>query len=144
MASLLVELADAVVADLNATDFDLEFEAVRKYVPKVAREDLAELTVLVRPGKKKSTRAARGILAHKFTIEIAILRGVNLADEDAEVDPLTELAEAIEFHFLANHVANRDEPVVETDILLIDPKSLTENAAFHSIVTLTLQGMKNL
>ena len=72
MANVLVQLADAVVADLNATGFSVEFTAERTYLPLHTLEQLANVVVIVMPATRELESADRSTTFNDLAIEIGV------------------------------------------------------------------------
>lgn len=136
--STVIDVADAVVASLNAGSFALPFTAVRKYVPAVGLSDLAELNVTVVPKSAEITTATRTSSYFDCTIDIGIQQRVN-PEEPAELDALADLAEQIIDHLRlsplealpeAAWLSIANEPVFA-------PEHLDQQRVFTSVVSVT-------
>ena len=92
--SQIVDIADAVVEELNGESFSQAFTAVRAYVPRYEVKDLKDLTVTVIPGPLAIEGATRGSEKYDYTIMVGIQKKVD-DDTPASVDPLMDLVEEI-------------------------------------------------
>ena len=107
MAQIL-DIADAVVAELNAETFTQDFTAVRRYVPRYEPKDIKELTVTVIPGPQAVEQAARDAGEHDYTIMVGVQ--IKLDSQDAaEVDPMVGLVEEIADFLAAQELADVPE-----------------------------------
>jgi hypothetical protein len=99
MGAVVVELADAVTAALNAAGLSLPFTATRGYIPSLGKQDedvdeLAALTVVVVPSELSFAIMARGGDDFDYVIDVGIFQRID--DEDpASIDALMALAEEI-------------------------------------------------
>ena len=57
MAAKIVDLAEAVVTELNAGSFSMAFTATRHYVPKIDLKDAASLSVQVPNAPRTDSRS---------------------------------------------------------------------------------------
>lgn len=97
--SLIVPIADAVKAALEAATFSLPFTVERVYVPVHQLEELSEIRVSVVAGPVSSERLGRGTARQRdYSIDLGIQRRAVATRE--ECDPLVHLVEEIdEFWF---------------------------------------------
>lgn len=87
-----VAVADAVVAALNASPFDVAFTAQRTYQPNYELADLAELRVTVVPSSVELAPYSRNAVQLDCAVDVGVQKRVGT---DTEIDELLELAEAI-------------------------------------------------
>jgi len=136
--SVILDIADAVVASLNAGSFTLEFEAERKYQPVFELQDMQTLHVSVVPKSLAITTAARDSGFFDVAIDIGVQKKVN-ADQPAELDALMNLVEQIADHLRmkrlddapnAAWLAIANEPVFA-------PEHLEQWRQFTSVLTVT-------
>lgn len=136
--SVIVQLADAVTASLNAGTFSLEFTAQRLHQPSFDLADLATLRVSVVPRSQMITNAAR--LSSYFDCAIDIGVQKKIAD-DAEVDALLDLVEEIADHL--RHKRLDDYPDAAWLSIEHDPvvasEHLDQNRQLTSILTATFR-----
>lgn len=100
MSSLIAQISDAIVTELNAQTFSQEFTAVRKWLAKWTLPELATLRVSVVPGPATYTMASRGQDDERHEIDIAVQKKID-AGSIAAVDILVELMEEFIAHFRA-------------------------------------------
>ncbi len=136
--SVILEIADAVVASLNAGSFALEFEAERKYQPVFELQDMQTLHVSVVPKSLAITTAARDSGFFDVAIDVGVQKKVN-ADESAELDALMNLVEQIADHLRMKRLDDApnaawlgvaNEPVFA-------PEHLEQWRQFTSVLTVT-------
>jgi hypothetical protein len=136
--SSVSDIADAVVASLNAASFSQAFTAERKYLPAVDLAELAALHVTVVPRTVAITTATRDSSYFDCTVDVGIQRKVN-PDDVAELDALVNLAEEVVDHLRlrkldtmpnAAWMSINHEPVFA-------PEHLDQERAFTSVVSVT-------
>ncbi len=136
--STINQIADAVVASLNASPFSLPFTAERRYQPVFDLSQLQELRVSVVPKSLTVTAATRSDAFFDCAIDIGIQRKVN-ADDAAALDGLMHLVEEIgdhlRFHKLdafpsAAWLAIENDPI-------FSPEHLEKERVFTSVLTVT-------
>lgn len=132
------QIAEALVADLNATAFSRAFTARRAYLPLVELAEMAELHVTVVVAGRTSEPISRSLLQVDHRLEVAVqqrLSGEGLADGD----PLLALVEEIADHLAGHRLAGApDAAWVKTEHgPLVDPGHLNELRQFTSLLTLT-------
>jgi len=99
VSSLLTDMADAIVTELNSQEFSLGFRASRVNVPSEKLEDLSRLYVEVVPRARVKTQ----ILRDRYQFDMSFLIGIRKAlnsDANSESDPLIALGEEIDEHFV--------------------------------------------
>jgi hypothetical protein len=136
--STINQIADAVVASLNAAPFSLPFTAERKYQPAFELSQLHELRVSVVPKSLAATAATRADVFFDCAIDIGVQRKVN-ADDAPTLDGLMHLVEEItdrlRFHRLealpgAAWLAIENDPIFA-------PDHLEKERVFTSVLTVT-------
>ena len=90
--SLVIELADAIVAELRAEPLTLD--AVRAYRPEFELAELQTLRVSVVPRGIEITSANRNINRHDISIDVGVQQKVD-AEDSAALDGLMKLVERI-------------------------------------------------
>jgi hypothetical protein len=136
--SVILDIADAVVASLNAGSFALEFEAERKYQPVFELQDMQTLHVSVVPKSLAITTAARDSGFFDVAIDIGVQKKVN-PDQPDELDALMNLVEQIADHLRMKRLDDApnaawlsvaNEPV-------FSPEHLEQWRQFTSVLTVT-------
>jgi hypothetical protein len=140
---LVTDIADAVVAALNAATFSLPLTAERHYVPRFDLADMQTLHVSVVPKERTDQLAARGGAQQDVAVDIAVQQ--KLASDDlADIDPLLALAEEIGGHFRGKRLDSFPEAIwVKTEHRPIyAPEHLEQLRQFTSVLTLTFRVIK--
>jgi hypothetical protein len=141
MSSTILDIADAVVAELNTATFTAPFTAQRRLVPAFDLPELATLQVSVVPRSLTITTAARGDSWLDCAVDIGIQRQVA---DDQEAEALLVLVEEIAGHLshrrlaqfpTAAWTATANEPVVA-------PEHLDQHRAFTSVLSITYRVRK--
>jgi len=96
--AVITDVADAVVAELNASALSLPFTAVRHYVPSFELKDMKDLHVSVVPKGVVITKSDRSRNTNDVQIDVAVQKKFETGDA-AEIDPLANLVEEIADHF---------------------------------------------
>ena len=92
--SEIIDIADAVVEELNAGSYSQSFTAERHYLPELKLTETEDLHVLVVPAVIEMGQPARNALLYDYSIDVGILKKLQAADAD-EVDPLVDLVQEI-------------------------------------------------
>lgn len=136
--STVIEIADAIVASLNAGTFSQAFEAERKYQPAFELPDMQTLHVSVVPRSVAITTATRDSSYFDCSIDVGVQKKVN-PDEPVELDELMNLVEEIADHLRmkrldgapsAAWLSIANEPVFA-------PEHLEQWRQFTSVLTVT-------
>jgi len=138
--AVILEIADAVVAELNGTSFSVPFTAVRRYQPKFDLMEMQTLHVSVVP---RSLLAAKSVDRNKASVDYLIDVGVQQKTDmsQAALDGLMALVEEIAAHFegkpLAGYAAARCMVVKNEPVYF--PDHLEQLRQFTSVLTLTFR-----
>jgi hypothetical protein len=143
--SLIVQVADAVKAELNVATFTPAFIAERRVLPVYDLSELTGLRVTVVPKAVEITGATRAASQHDLTIDIGVQQRVPPeSDVDAFVLERSGLVDAI-----ADHLRRRElvqlpgvSWVSTTNDPVYAPEHLSERRVFTSVLTVTYRGMK--
>lgn len=145
MSATIVDIADAVVAELNvASRFSMAVAAEREWSPVFEVEDMAALKVTVVPrgegAQEAATRAK--IWQREYRVDLAVMKRVNRSAQKAEVDALVLLVEEIAEWFRRQRPLASQQgfhcPSAEIDPVC-DPAHLDQLSQFTSLVTLTFR-----
>jgi len=141
--ALVIDIADAVAAELDGGSFSQEFTPERRVLPDFELADLAGLKVTVVPKGVEITGASRSLSQHDVQIDVGVQKKLG-SELDAEVAALCGLVEEIA-GFLKGHrltgapgtawVRTANEPVYS-------PEHLAEKRLFTSVLTVTYRAMK--
>ena len=144
--SLVIDIADAVAAELNAAPpdtFSQAFTAVRLVLPEFDLEDLAELKVTVVPKAVEITGAMRSASQYEIAVDVGIQKKLG-QDLDVEVAALGTLVDEISDYLCRRQLsatpwaawsAVRNEPVYA-------PEHLAGERVFTSVLTVSYRAMK--
>lgn len=144
--SLVIDIADAVTAELNAAPagtFDPAIAAVRRVLPEFELADLAELKVSVVPKSVQITGSTRAASQYEIAVDIGVQKKLG-KDLDGEVAALSTLMDQIADYLrrrsltaapFAAWVGITNEPVYA-------PEHLAEQRVFTSVLTVTYRAMK--
>ncbi len=96
--ALVTDVADAVVAELNAKPFSQPFEAKRTYLPQFDLAQMKDLHVTVVPKAVTILPASRAQNQHDVAIDVAVQKKVDKTD-NTEIDALMGLVDEIADRF---------------------------------------------
>ncbi len=142
--SLLLDIADAITAKLNADGFPEPFTAVRMYRPEFNLKDLADLHVTVVPRAEVVEGETRATDRFDYAIDVAVQK--KLATNDAgEIDDLMGLAELIDDRFRHAVLATSPNAFwVKSEIRVpYVPEHIEQHQVFTSVLTLTFRAMRD-
>jgi len=132
-----VDIADAVVFELNQSGLVPTFTAERRLLPKYTNEALGTLKVTVVPKSAEMSRLNRSQVGVEVEIDVGVQQ--RLSDIDTDGPELIALVEDI-VDYMATRplsqapgvqwVRSRNDPVYALD-------HLAENRLFTSVITLT-------
>jgi hypothetical protein len=151
MPAVVVQIADAVVATLDAATLSLEFAAERAYVPEYSLDEgFSGLKVTVVPQGLTRTTASRGAGDYDYAIDVAVQKrlGDGLATEAENVeaaDPLMEFVEEVADLFVpGRRLADFDEAVIVgvANTPIFDPRHMAEAKVFTSLLTITFRATR--
>lgn len=98
MTSVLADIADAVVEELNSQAWSQTFRAVRKNIPRHKREEMSNLHVTVSPKSMSTTPVTRSNFYRNIEVYVGIEKGL-AGDTNGESDDLISLGEEIADYF---------------------------------------------
>lgn len=139
-AAKIIQIADAVVADLNAATFVPHFTATRDYVPAAELPDLATLRVTVVPKGLAAEPASRTTAATTYQVDIGVQKKLptDAAAVKVEADALMLLVQKI-VEFLnrsrptaagASWVGTENDPI-------FSPEHFEELRQFTGVITVS-------
>ena len=140
--SLVMDIADAVAAELGTGTFSQAITPQRMVLPEFGLEDMADLRVTVVPKAVDVTGSTRSVCQHDVQIDIGIQKKLG-KDLDTKVPLLCELVDEIAAFLkrrplaAAPHAAwvrTANEPIYA-------PEHLAEQRVFTSILTVTYRAM---
>jgi len=143
--ALVIDIADAVVAELNAAPagtFDPAFTASRRVLPEFDLAELAELKVTVVPKAVEITGSTRSVGQFDCQIDIGVQKKLG-KDLDTETAAMCSLVDAIAAYLRRRPLAatphavwvrSRNDPVYA-------PEHLADQRAFTSVLTVTYRSV---
>ena len=148
MACRTAELADALVALLNAASFTADFTAARSWQPKEYLPGLDALQVNVAPRSRANSRLTRGADENRHAVEVSFLKrltGSTEAARQAEIDANADLVEEVA-DYLARRQLTASAQAHSVLSVAIDPVAelthLDEMLVFLSVVTVTYREVR--
>ena len=136
--SMIIDVADAVVAELNAAN--LGFTAARHYRPQFDLAELSQLRVSVVPRGITITSLGRGSNQHDVAIDVAVQKKVSPTDQaalDGLMEQVQQIADALRLRRLsgmpaAAWVKTQNAPIYS-------PEHLETKSVFTSVLTFTFR-----
>jgi len=142
MPAVIVQIADAIVADLNDHDFSLEFTAERTYMPRYKTEELEQVQVSVVPKDDVGQRASRAQWQQDYKIDLAIQQKLG-DDEQAQMDALILLGQELADYFKEQNLAGNLAVLTECGYApLFDPEHLEKHKTLTTVLNLTFRGWR--
>ena len=145
MPSTTIQIADAVVAVLNAATLSQPFTAVRHYLPEFDLKQMDTLHVSVVPAELDEEIADRTRDRAEYKIHVAVQKRVAKQEppglDTAAIDGLMQLIEEIDDvlrhkplsgYELAHWTKTENKPIY-------DPKHLKEHGQFTSLLVFTFR-----
>ena len=134
---MIADLANKVIASLNAEDFSLDFTAVLRYVPIFDLSDMDSLQVSVIPRGREDTLLTRGSDQREVQIQVGVQKRVaSIAASD--VNPLVALVEEIADHLTRQHLGDDEYRWIVTEFTAVySPEELREKRLYTGVVTAT-------
>ncbi len=136
----IIDIANAVTADVNRGSFDIEFTAAMMLVPHFELKDMKTLKVTVVPKAVKSENLTRDSSKREIQIDIGVQQ--KTADSD-RIAVLMKLVEDIIVVFERKRLTDYARAVcikVENDPVY-DPEHMQSMRQFTSVITLTFKVM---
>jgi len=142
MPAAIVQLADAVVADLNAATFSQSFTAQRSYLPRWKLEELATIRVTVVPKDDVGERASRAQWQEDYQLDVAIQQRLG-ANETAQMDALVLLGQELADYFKSRNPTGDLATLVAVAFApLFDPDHLEKHKTLTTVLNLTFRGWR--
>ena len=144
-ASIVIEIADAVTAALNAATLSQPFTAVRHYLPEFDLKEMETLHVSVVPAELDEEIADRTRDRAEYKIHIAVQKRVAKQDppglDTAAIDALMQLVEEIDDLFRHKRLAGYEQAhwAKTENKPIYDPKHLKEHGQFTSLLVFTFR-----
>jgi hypothetical protein len=144
-SAITIQIADAVVAVLNAATLSQTFTAARYYLPEFELNEMDTLHVSVVPAELDEEIADRSRDRAEYKIHVAVQKRVTKQEPpglDAEaIDGLMTLVEEIGDLFRHKPLAGFEQAhwVKTENKPIYDPKHLKEHGQFTSLLALTFR-----
>ena len=137
---VITQIADAVVATLNAATLTQPVTATRAYLPRAEVADLKSLKVTVVPSSVVNASASRSQSQQDIAIDVAIQKKPG-NEQNASFDPLLALAEEIGELFRAKRLTTFPlAACIKTEFKTIyAPEHIENLRTFTSVLTLTFR-----
>jgi hypothetical protein len=146
-SSVITQIADAIVAELNSNTWSLPFTAERFYVPIHDIQILNVITVSVVPRGLKPTLLSRaGDLLYDYFVDIGVQQVIGLGtmtnDEiNTAADPLMALCQEILEYFFTSllpipYMSPVPRCIDAENLPIYHPPDLDQRRLFTSIITL--------
>ena len=103
--SVVIDIADSIVAELNAATLSMPLAAQRHYVPSFELKDMSNLHVSVVPKGLIVTKSDRNHNTNDAMIDVAVQKKFSAGDA-TEIDPLLNLVEEIADYFRLRRLAS--------------------------------------
>ncbi len=136
-------IADAIVAELNAATFSQSVTAARHYLPRFELTEMQTLHVSVVPKSIVLAGGDRSRSQGDYSVDIAVQRKFQTGD-NAELDALANLVEEIADHFRAKRLSSYPNAAwLKTEqSVLYAPEHMEELRQFTSVLTLTYRVLR--
>ena len=143
--SIAVNIADAVVATLNAATFSQPVTAERAYIPRYELSEMQDLRVTVVPKQMATTTASRGAASRDVTLDVAVQKKLGdptgaQADQDALMGLSEEIADHLRTTALLGQPGAKWIHTEHTAIYATE--HLEQMRQFTSVATLTYRVMQ--
>jgi hypothetical protein len=135
-----VEIADALVAALNAQSWTPSFQAERAYQPSFELKELKTLKVTVVPKGVTITQITREKASHDYQVDVGVQKKFQKGDA-VELDPLMQLVQDLANIFRAKRLTGMLAAMwLKSEISpLYSPEHMEQYRQFTSVVTFTFR-----
>ena len=137
----IIELADAIVTQLNAHTFSRPFVAERGYLPTFDLPEMGTLKVTVVPKEDDGRLDTRSSSVHEYAVDIGIQQKPDTID-NATLDPLMRLTQEIADFFLFGQRPGGTTLITPSVRILYLQEHLAKLGQFTSVLTLTFRGWR--
>jgi hypothetical protein len=137
--STISTLADAVAEHINAGTYAQPVSAVRTYQPAFTLEELGELRVSVVPRTTTVSAASRESSTYEHVLDVGVQKKLPAEDDQAAIDELLELTEAIGDRLRHTRLAGFPEAAWAGLALepVVSSESLEQHRVFTSVLSVT-------
>lgn len=142
MSAEIIQIADAIVADLNAHTFSQPLQAVRLYLPRYKLEDLTQIRVSVVPKDDVGERTSRSQWQQDYQIDLAIQQKLT-SDGVSQLDPLLLLGQELADYFKHHNPTGNLAVLIGCRYApLFDPEHLEKHNTLTTVLQLTFRGWR--
>lgn len=148
MMSVVIDIAEHVVAAINAAALSQPVLAVRHYLPEFELQEMDELHVSVVPAELDEEMADRSRDRAEYKIHVAVQKRVAKQDppglDTAAIDGLMTLVQEIDDLFRHKPLAGLEQAhwVKTENRPIYDPKHLRDHNQFTSLLAFTFRVMR--
>lgn len=145
MMSVVIDIAEHVVATINAADLSQPVLAVRHYLPEFELQEMDQLRVSVVPAELDEEMADRSRDRAEYKIHVAIQKRVAKQDppglDTTAIDGLMTLVQEIDDLFRHKPLADFEQAhwVKTENRPIYDPRHLREHNQFTSLLAFTFR-----
>lgn len=131
---LILDIADAVAAELTDRKFSVPFRAVRRLRPRFTLDELqADLKVSVAPGPVEREFLSRGQVADIYAVGIAFQHRVRADECDPMIADLLAVVDEVGIFLTGRHLAAVDG--LKFEGIEHNPTIAAEHIEDHSVLT---------
>lgn len=143
--SVVIRIAEALVADINAASWSQSFTAVRSYLPRFDLGDLATLRVTVVAIDLAREPLARSIEKGAYRIDVGVQKRL-ASERAAEIDPLMYLVQEITDFVYLKPLASYDAAfcVAMENKPLFDLEHMRKSRVFTSVLSFNFSCFRSL
>lgn len=141
--SVISDIADAVVTEINAGEFSQSVEADRSYLPVFDLQEMDDLHVTVVPRSVTTLPGGRAHNQHDYAIDVAIQKKLDAVSND-DIDTLLGLVQELADQFRFKRLTDYADAVwLKTEnVPLYSPEHLEQLRQFTSVLTITFRIMR--
>lgn len=141
--SVIIDISDALVAEINNGTFSQPVTAIREYVPCYDLSEMHDLHVTVVPQEVRLAGGDRSRGQGDFSIDVAVQQKLQQGD-NAEIDQLTGFTEELMDYLRAKRLTQYPNAAwLHTDQrVLYAPEHVIELRQFTSVFTLTYRVLR--
>ena len=141
--AVITDIADAIVAELNAATFSQPVTAARHYLPQFELKEMQSLHVTVVPKAVVLASSDRSRGQGDYSVDVAVQKKFE-TETNPELDPLMNLVEEIADHFRGRRLASYPNAAwlkTEQNVLYA-PEHIDELRQFTSVLTFTYRVLR--
>ncbi len=139
--SRVTDIADAVVAELNAAAFTKPFTSVRGYQPTYDLKDMKDLHVTVVPKARSVSLASRAADLVEYSVDVGVQQKIA---NDGDVDGLMVFVEEIAAFLNRRRLTYADDVAWAQTVNepIFSPEHLGQLRQFTSVLTVTYRAVE--